>query len=210
MVTSSTLRLVCLLAALLLPGPVLGAGNNGPDRQPVVLTLPAETILASLQKVLPLDIPSQNRQLQGDITVESLDRLVIRDNVITVHGVLSGRNLMVVTTFGGQDLQIRVGEVRLPLTCDLLTRFDPGRRKLFVTPRFTDSTAKGNQNQDPMASLLSALGGREYQVDLDALETINIRVGAKSIPIAMDPVNIAGLDNALIFHLQPRVGAPRR
>jgi hypothetical protein len=60
-----------------------------------------------------------------------------------------------------------------------------------------------------LTPLLGALGGREYLVDLDALQMINVKIGAKSIPIAMEPINIAGVDNALIFHLLPRVGAPR-
>ena len=197
-----------LLILLLLPLPVLSAGGN--SQKNIVLTLPAETVLSSLQKTLPLDIPSQSRQVQGDITLESVDRLVIRDNIITMHGVLSGRNLVVVTNFGGQDIQLKVGEVRLPMTCDFHTRFDPVRRKLFVTPRFTDTVQRqGTNTQDPLAPLLGALGGREYPVDLDALETINLKVGARTIPIIMEPVSIAATDNALTFHLLPRV-SPRR
>jgi len=204
------LSLTCLSLLLLSPVPAKSAGNgNGTPQKNIVLTLPAETVLTSLQKALPLDIPSQSRQLQGDITVESLDRLVIHDNIITVRGVLSGRNLVVTTNLAGQDIQLRVGEVRLPMTCDLQTRFDPARRKLFVTPHFTDIAQNTGNGQDSLAPLLGALGGREYPVDLDALETLNIRVGAKSIPIAMEPVKIAGLDNTLIFHLQPRVRPPR-
>jgi len=203
------LSIACLLLMLLFsPYPAMSAGNGNSQRN-IVLSLPAETVLTSLQKTLPLDIPSQSRQVQGDITVESLDRLVIRDNIITVRGVLSGRNLVVTTNLAGQDIQLRVGEVRLPMTCDLQTRFDPVRRKLFVTPRFSDTQRDGGTGQDSLTPLLAALGGREYPVDLDALETINLKIGARSIPIAMEPVSITGVDNALVFHLAPRVGARR-
>lgn len=207
--TLHTLCTICLLALVLLAPLGAAAAGNGKNQQPIVLSLPADTVLSSVQKALPLDIPSQSRQLQGDITLESLDRLVIHDNIITVRGVLSGRNLVVLTNFGGQDIQLRLGEVRLPMTCDLQTRFDAARKKLFVTPRFTDTTQNTGNAQDPLAPLIGALGGREYAVDLDALETINLKVGAKSIPIAMEPVKIAALDNALVFHLLPRVGASR-
>jgi len=196
------------LALLFLPFSLPAAvGVQSPKN--IVLTLPAETVLTSLQKALPLDVPSQSRQLQGDITLESMDRLVIHDNIVTVRGVLSGRNLVVTTRLAGQDLQVRVGQVRLPMTCDLQLRFDPAKRKLFVTPRFADAAQNGDNPEDALAPLLGALNGREYQVDLDALEMINIKVGTKSIPIAMDPVKIAGVDNALVFHLLPRVGAVR-
>lgn len=209
MVNKKTFHIGLLLFALfLLPLSALAAaGAQG--KKNIVITLPAETVLTSLQKMLPLDIPSQSRQLQGDITLESLDQLVIHDNIITVRGVLSGRNLIVTTRLAGQDIQLKVGEVRLPMTCDLHTRFDPAQHKLYVTPRFVDAAQNGDNQEDALAPLLGALGGREYPVDLDALEMINIKVGAKSIPIAMEPVKIAGIDNALVFHLLPRVGAPR-
>ena len=208
--TMKSLCTACLLLLLLLaPLPATSGNGDSKNQKPIALTLPAETVLAALQKVLPLDIPSQSRQLQGDITLESLDRLVIHDNIITVHGLLSGKNLVVVTQLAGQDIQLRVGEVRLPMTCDLQTRFDPAQRKLFVTPRFTDTAQNANNPQDSLTPLLGALGGREYLVDLDALQMINIKIGAKSIPIALEPIKIAGVDNALIFHLMPRVGTPR-
>ena len=207
--TLRTLCTTCLLLISLLGPHLASAAGTGTNQQPIVLSLPADTILTSVQKALPLDIPSQSRQLQGDITLESIDRLVIRDNIITVRGVLFGRNLVVLTNFGGQDVQVRLGEVRLPMTCDLQTRFDAARKKLFVTPRFSETAQNANNPQDPLAPLIGALGGREYAVDLDALETINLKVGAKSIPIAMDPIKIAALNNALVFHLLPRVGASR-
>lgn len=204
-----TIHTLCLLILLaLLPHQAAGA-TNGKNPQFVVLTLPADVVLASLQKALPLDIPSQSRQLQGEITVESLDRLVIHDNIITVRGVLSGKNMTVNTSLAGQDIQLRVGEVRLPMTCDLQTRFDPVKRMLFVTPRFSDTGHNANGQQDTLAPLLAAMGGREYPIDLDHLETVNLKVGTKLIPITMETAKITGTDNALTFHLLPRVGNRR-
>jgi hypothetical protein len=209
MVNKNKLHIALLSLALLFLPLSLPAAFGAQGAKNIVISLPAETVLASLQKALPLDVPSQSRQLQGDITLESMDRLAIHDNIVTVRGVLSGRNLVVTTRLAGQDLQVRVGQVRLPMTCDLQLRFDPAKHKLFVTPRFADAAQNGDNSEDALAPLLGALNGREYQVDLDALEMINIKVGTKSIPIAMDPVKIAGVDNTLIFHLLPRVGAVR-
>jgi hypothetical protein len=198
-----------LLTLLLLPHSAVSAPANNTSQRDIVITLPAETVLASLKKILPLDIPSQNPQLQGDIVLESLDRLVIRDNIITVHGVLSGRNLVVVTNIAGQDIQLRVGQVHLPITCDLHIRFDPVQRKLFVTPRFTDTGAGNNGQEGSLAPLLGALGGREHLVKLDALRLLNIKIGTRSIPIAMEPVKITGTDNALVLYLLPQIGTPK-
>jgi len=209
MILKTCIRFLCLAVILLLPSAGMSASTANNNQKNIVITLPAETVLAALKKVLPLDIPSQNPQLQGQIVVESLDTLVIHDNIISVKGVLSGKNLVVVTNFAGQDIQLKVGEVHLPMSCDLQTRFDPVKRKLFVTPRFTDMPSGGNSQDASLAPLLGALGGKEHPVDLDALQQFNIKVGAKTIPIAMEPVKIAGADNALIFHLSPQVGTPR-
>lgn len=210
MIQKYSLRSLCLLVLfLLLPLSAMAAPTNNNNQRDIVITLPAETVLASLKKMLPLDIPSQNEQLQGNIVLESLDRLVIHDNIISVHGVLSGRNLTMVTNIAGQDIQLKVGQVHLPMTCDLHTRFDPVQRKLYVTPRFSDTNAGGNGQEASLTPLLGALGGREHPVNLDALQLLNIKIGARSIPIAMEPVKIAGVDNALTFHLLPKVGNPR-
>ena len=210
MIQKYCIRSLCLLAVLLLlPHSGECAPVNNKDQGDITIILPAETVLTSLKKILPLDIPSRSEQLQGDIVLESLDRLVIHDNIISVHGVLSGKNLVVVTNIAGQDIQLRVGEVHLPMTCDLHTRFDPTQRKLFVTPRFSDTGASNNGQEASLTPLLGALGGKEHPVNLDALQLLHIKVGNRSIPIAMEPVKIVGADNALIFHLLPQVGNPR-
>ncbi|MCL1980630.1 MAG: hypothetical protein FWG62_06100 [Proteobacteria bacterium] len=206
MLNINSLRIPWLLCVLLLH-PWTAASADG--QRNIVLTLPAETVLASLQKVLPVDIPAQSRQLQGEITIEWVDRLSIHNNVISVRATLFGKNLVVTTNLAGQELQLRLGEVRLPVTCDLRTRFDPVKRKLLVSPQFNESAQNQSNGQDALPSLLGALGGREYAVDLDALETINLKVGSRSIPIVMEPVSIAGVDNALVFQMLPRV-EPKR
>lgn len=209
MTQNRLLRTACLLAALLfLPCPGMSAPATGKPLRDIVLTMPAETVLASLKKVLPLTIPSQSSQLQGQIVLESLDKLFIHDNILSVQGVLSGKNMVVVTNIAGQDVQLKLGQVTLPMTCDLITRFDQARRKLYVTPRFPDNGANPKSQEASLGSLLGALGGREYAVDLDALHLINIKMGDKSIPISMEPVNITGTDNSLVFRLLPQVGAP--
>lgn len=197
------------IAMLLLPCPGESAPADTKTQRDIVITMPAETVLAALQKTLPLEIPSQSEQLQGQITLESLDRLFIHDNILSVHGVLTGRNLVLITNIAGQDLHLKLGQVKLPITCDLQTRFDQAKRKLFVTPRFADNKSDKNSQEASLGSLLVALGGREYPVDLDGLQLLNIKMGSKTIPIAMEPTSIAGTDNSLIFRLLPRVGAPK-
>jgi hypothetical protein len=202
-------QLLLSVWVLVVFAPFVGiAASNEPNRQ-IVLSLPAETLLASVQKALPLDIPAQSRQVQGDIMLESLDELVIHNNVIKVRAVLVGRNLAMTTHFAGQDVQVRLGQVRLPMSCELQTRFDAARRQLFVTPQCTELVQNGNNSSDSLAQLLGSFAGREYPVDLNALETINIKIGTKAIPLALKPVKMLTANNSLTLYLMPQVGKSR-
>ena len=119
MTQNRLLRTACLAVALFfLPCQSMGAPATGKPMRDIVLTMPAETVLASLKKVLPLTIPSQSSQLQGQIVLESLDTLT-------------------------------------------------------------------NQQKQEL-----------------------FKMGDKSIPISMEPVNITGTDNSLVFRLLPQVGTP--
>ncbi|MBM9613019.1 hypothetical protein JWJ90_01825 [Desulfobulbus rhabdoformis] len=191
--------LLVVLAAVFLPSGPVYCGQA----KSMVLTLPAETLLSAVQQMLPLPIPAQGHRLQGDIVLESLDRLSIHNNTITVAGTLSGRNLLLTTRLAGQDFQVQVGQVRLPIKCSLKTRFASKQRKLYVTPTFPDSANGG----DDLTSMLGALADREYELDLDRLKALNIDLGNETIPVALDPIRIDATNNKLTLYLLPRVGS---
>jgi hypothetical protein len=202
----ATYRYPCIIwffTVLLLAASMAHAGER--SHRDLVLTIPAETVQATLQAILPLAIPLHHELLRGEIVLESLDQLVINNNIISVRGMLSGTNLVAVTTIAGQDIHLRLGQARMPVTCDLLTRFDSHNGEFFVTPRFRDPSPNKNNQESSLAPLLSALGGREYRVDLDALRLLDITIGDRSVPLILEPVNMVGADNSLIFFLQPRV-----
>ncbi|MBM9536898.1 hypothetical protein [Desulfobulbus alkaliphilus] len=197
-------RSLSYLIILLLAASMTHARERSP--RDLVLSIPAETVQATIQSILPLTIPAHHELLRGEIILESLDQLSIDNNIITVSGMLSGRNLVAVTNIAGQDILLRLGQARLPVTCDLITRFDSERRELYVTPRFRNPGQNNNQ-ESSLAPLLGALAGREFHVDLDALRLIGITIGDRLIPLALDPVNIVSEHNSLIVFLQPKVHA---
>ncbi len=193
--TVLALLMLCLFSNPL-PGSAAAGGRD------VVLSVPAETVLAAVQKALPLRIPTQSGNVSGDLILESLDRLSINGNVIAVHGVLSGKNMALNANVAGNPLHVQLGEVQLPVSCDLVTRFDRQTGRLFVSPRFG---GQGNAQDGDLAGLMAGLSGREYPLDLGALKTLDLDVGGRTIHLAMRPTNIVGRDNALVFFLQPQV-----
>ena len=171
----------------------------------ITVTLPAETVLEAVQKILPLTIPAQISGVQGDLILESLGHLAVNGNVISVRGVLAGRNMHVNAKVGGKPFQLQLGEARLPVACDLHTRFDQATGKLFFTPRFTGQ----NGDDAGFSQLLGGLSKREYPLELDALDRLDFQIGPRTVSFALRPTNIFGRDNALTFALQPRAIEPR-
>lgn len=203
MATHPFFRTIWFLIILLLAASISHARERAP--RDLVLSIPAETVQTTIQSILPLAIPSHHELLRGEIILESLDQLSINNNIISVRGILIGKNLVAATNIAGQDILLRLGQARLPVTCDLFTRFDSERRELYVTPSFRDSNPNRNNQESSLAPLLGALAGREYRVDLDTLRLIDITIGDRLIPLALDPVNMVGENNSLIVFLQPKV-----
>lgn len=193
--------LIFLLLIALLPAPPVLSLETAAGRD-ITITLPAETVLRSLQEMLPLELSPENANLTGQITLQSLERLSIDHNTLSVQGVVGGKDLSMVTTIADQSIRLKLGKVHLPVTCDLHTRFDPQKKLLMVSPTFPvkESSAPGASAIRP---LLKALEGKTYPVALDMLKLQNIRIGKHRFPLTMEPVNIAGRDNTLIISLQP-------
>ncbi len=180
----------------------LAVANVQAANRDVILSLPAETVHAAIKKILPLTSPTQGSTVQGQLILESLEHLSIRNNVITVQGVLGGRNMTVNAMVANKPIRVQLGELRLPVSCDLLTRFDRQSRQLYISPRFRE---QGGGHDAGLGSLLDGLAGREYPIELDALKRLDLEIGTRVISFAMQPTNIVGQDNALVFSLQPQV-----
>ncbi len=174
--------------------------------QPVSISMPASILHQTLQQALPIPIETQKEYIDGDIVVESITKLEIGKNQVSLQGVLQGNNLSMNTNIAGQTIKLQLGSVRLPLSCDLLLRFDAQKKTLFVTPRFPNpETAKNADPAGALYPLLTALAGKEYPVALDSMDSFSMKIGSKIIPFKMDPIAVGTSGGMLIFQLKPRV-----
>jgi hypothetical protein len=171
----------------------------------VTLTLPAAMIRQSIQSVLPLPIDPGNDHLQGKLVLDSINRLEMRDNGVLVQGLVVGSNVVLKTRMGDQDLNMKIGEVRLPLTCDFSFRFDPVRKVLYVTPRLEPPAPTDNPQADAVLPFLVMLGNREYPVDLAPLQAFQARVGDQDVSVLMEPVDIQITPHNLVVKMKPMV-----
>ena len=174
--------------------------------QAATITIPDDVLFRTVKDGLPISIEAQSQYLQGDVIIQSLEKLQIRENSIFLQGVVSGQNFTMTTTIAGKEISMNLANVRLPVTCELFLRFDGNKKVLFVMPRFPKP--KSLYTADPVDALLlllSSLGEKEYPVELGSIQPIVAKVGTQNIPITLEPVDIQTQEGLLLIKLRPRV-----
>ncbi|HHD64727.1 MAG TPA: hypothetical protein ENK96_10305 [Desulfobulbaceae bacterium] len=196
--------LKCLLPALLVFTLLSPVRANATGVQDIfTFIFPAPALYQSLQAILPLPIEQNSSSFKGQLSLDSIDKLRIHDDVISLHGIVSGKELSMHTEIAGQKIKLKLGHVTLPLSCDLHLRFDKVRQQLFVTPQFKPSKKKTSRNGDAIMPLLAAFGGHEYPLDLSGLQSINPTIGKRDLPLKFKPVQVTTKNNQLILGLRP-------
>jgi len=195
-----------ILPALLLPAFMSFFSPCHAITNAMTIALPAELIQRSLQDILPLDLDEPNKHVEGRLTLHSINRLEMGDNSAILQGVVIGKNLSVITRVGNQDLRINLGDLQLPLTCDLSFRYDPRKKILYVIPRLRQpASGSVTDMASSVTSLLTVFNNREYPVSLTSLQTLNARVGDQDISVDMEPVDIRVSRGQLIVMMVPKL-----
>jgi len=198
--TLSKLFFFLLLLALFLP--CHARAQQGQDQ--FTFTLPAPAILQAMQMILPLPLETDNAIVNGTISIDSIDTLTIHDNIISLHGVLSGKNLSVSTEIAGQNIRLKLGQLILPLSSDLHLRFDRAGQQLFITPHFKPSQENPSTAGEAILPLMAALDNREYPIDLKKLLSFNPTIGGQSRPLYLEVAGVTTENNQLILKLRPQ------
>lgn len=203
---------IILLITILLPliAPV-SSRATGNAEQAVTITLPDNVLLQSLRDALPIPITSTSDSVRGSIAIDTITDLRIHKDYIALQGMITGKDIAVKTNIAGQQLEINIASVELPLKCNLMLRFDPQQKTLFITPKFNNPQQE-QQIGDPATALyplLAALDGKEYPLRLDSIDPFNAKIGDREIPITLDTMNVTALENHLLMQLIPVVNGTR-
>ncbi|MCI5224090.1 MAG: hypothetical protein D3924_15820 [Candidatus Electrothrix sp. AR4] len=193
---SSLIALLCFLCVKVITG-------QAAQSQPVSLTLPATALHQALRGLLPLPVEptGKNKNIEGLFTLDSISKLAIKKNRLLLQAQLSGRNISVRAAVGGQSIQIKLGQLVLPVTCDIALGFDQKKKTLFLTPKFYEQSQE-NSSAAALRPLLDTLS-KEYAVPLDKLAPLAAKLGSTPIYIHMDPVDIQADADVLIVQFQP-------
>jgi hypothetical protein len=192
--TTALTTLILLL--LLMPARALPA-----DPRTMTLALPAPALLSILQGLQPIPIQPTQQSFSGTLAIQSVDRLQIHTNGISLHGIVKGSNLALHTMIAGQKLKLKLGNLSLPVACDLRLRLDKKKKTLFLTPHFTATGNKVRKN-DPIAGLLNGLGGREYPLSFADIDKLLSRNLARTVSLGLHPVLLDTANNTLTLGLR--------
>ncbi len=174
------------------------------DRQPVTLTLPASTLHQILKDILPLPIQprTKNRNFQGTFTLDSISQLAMKNNLISLEVEISGRDIRITAAVGGQSIQIKLGQIVVPITCDIALRFDHKKKILFLTPTFYDLPFGSDDSSAPLRPLLKSLS-KEYALPFDKLAPLTKKIGFNQINVFMEPIDMRAEFNELVLKFLP-------
>ena len=146
----------CTVACFLIPPDQIQAAKN----QPSIITIPAPALHQAISAMLPLPLKPTGDKFQGTIVVDSISKLEINNNLISIEGQVSGTDMQLTTNIGGQDIRLKLGKLVLPITCDIALRFDPDKKTLFLTPRFQNPTHGHSNSAKTLLPLLNGLSNR--------------------------------------------------
>lgn len=174
--------------------------------QAATITIPDDVLFRTITEGLPISIDAQSQYVQGDVIIQSLENLQVREKSIFLQGVVSGQNLTLNTTIADREILMNIGNVRLPVSCELFLRFDGNKKVLFVSPRFPKPKSLYTTDPaDALLLLLSSLGEKEYPVELGSIQPIIAKVGTQNIPITLEPVDIQTQPGLLLIKMRPGV-----
>jgi hypothetical protein len=177
------------------------------EEMAITISLPAEILYEIISDALPIPLEGNQELVNGNIMINSLDKLEVKNNSIVLQGVVKGEDMSMNTRIAGRDLSMKLGTVMLPVTCELLMRFDKAAKILFLTPRFSkpDKAGGGTELGDVLLPVLTAFADREYPVEFDAIKPLLARVGTRNIPINLELIDMQTKQGVMIIKLRPRV-----
>ncbi len=172
----------------------------------VTISIPDAVLLKAIREGLPIPIEAQSQHIQGDVIIQSLDQVQVREKSLFLQGVVAGQNFTMNTAIMGKEISMNIGMVQLPVTCELFLRFDGTKKLLFITPRFSKPRSLYTANPaDALLLLLSSLGEKEYPMELGSIQPILAKAGTRNIFIELEPVDILTQDGLLLIKMKSRL-----
>ena len=195
-----------LLLLVLAPQPLAAAPSAPSASAPaeISVAIPAAVIAGALRDALPLEL-SNNRQLTGSLKLVSVENLALGTNRASFDFRIEGRNVGYKAEFGGQALEMNLGNVRLAMQCDATLRFDPSRHAILVRPSFRELAGSGAGQGSQVLPLITPPAGSEFPIPLEKLDPFITRIADQKLTVHLEIASASAVPGELRIGIRPRV-----
>lgn len=196
----SRLKIFLLTTALLF----ITVCSSPAAKEPIQLTIPQSVIAEATRALLPMNIDTHSKSVDGDITIINISDLQLTNGHLACRLHLMGNNLALLTEIGGHEIRLKVGSIELDVTANAALRFDAKQQVLYIKPIVKNVQGNGTgPNAEIGKALIAMLNGREFPVELEKFEPLVAQTGVKTVTIDTRIVNIEAKPKLLRLSLQP-------
>lgn len=174
--------------------------------EPITLTLPQSVISEAITASLPLEVDATSKTLQGSITIINISDIKLTDNHLACRLHLAGNQLQFLTEVAGHEIRLKVGSVEIDFKANSELRFDPKQQTLFIKPIIEEVTSsKDAGGGDIGHALVSLLNAKEFPVNMQDIDPIIARTGAKTLTIKTRIADVKAKKERLQLYLTPKI-----
>ena len=170
------------------------------------VVVPAESIARAIKPLLPYKI-DLGKNFLGSFFVQSVENIRLEKGKILFSSLISGKDIKYATKVGEQVVNVVVGDVNLASRWEVSFKFDRTNKKLLLKPDLQDSKNENEFSQGDalLNTLLTALSGIEYPIELNNLEPVKSEFYNQLVTAKMDVSDVYAANDKLFIELIPTV-----
>ena len=137
--------------------------------------------------------------------MKSIENIRIKNDKIFFSSLISGKDIKYATKIGKQVVKFVVGDVDLTSRWEVSFNYDKSKKTIFIKPYLQDSKNEKEFSQGDalLNTLLTALSGIDYPVELDNLKPIKSEFYNQLLTVKMDVSGINTGDDKLFVEVIP-------
>ncbi len=173
------------------------------SQEMITLRLPQQIISEAVTALLPYKIDTNSKNISGDITIINISEIELTNDILTCRLHLAGNDLAISTELAGHKIKLNVGSTEIEFKTDAAIRFDRKEQILYVKPQVRQLTSGTNGKADIGQALVALFHGQEFPIQMQRLEPLVAKTGAKKITINSRIVQIKAVPQAIKIGLIP-------
>lgn len=198
-------KLFVLISFLILAGINTSNAQQTPQES-ISIDVPKSVIQKTIAQMLPLDIATDSDSFEGTITIADIRNLQFANDLISCQLHLIGKGVNVITKIAGTALKLRIGEMELDFSTDIIAQFDQKTKKLILTPHIRKIAKSSDQADGNIGKALASLfNNKTFNIDLNKIKPISSKSDDKTMNIKMIPVNAKVHKDGLLINFIPQV-----